>query len=346
MPVVLFVLMIVFSYYLVKPFLLALFFGGLLAYICYPLYRWMAKKINRDVSALLICLVVVIILLIPTVVLVNALVRDSYTLYINSRELLSSGVTLESCENRICDLLRQISSNPQVEYRAQESLKAITSWVIRKGTDFLMGVPKFLLNLFIVFMAMFFFLRDGDRFISKLGIYLNMQKHAYHQLISRTKDVMYAIVYGYGMVALMQGTLGAIGLWAFGISSPFFWGIVMAILSVIPFVGTSLVWGPAAVILFLKGMFADSSAMMYMGAGLFFYGLIVVSSLDNLIRPKLVGDKAKIHPAIILLGIFGGLALLGPIGFVVGPLVLSVASIMVDTYLAADKPVESEDKKS
>ncbi|MFH1682878.1 MAG: AI-2E family transporter, partial [Candidatus Woesearchaeota archaeon] len=311
----------------------ALFFGALLAYVFYPIHRWATKKINKNISALLICLIVILIIIIPAVMLVNIVVRDSYSLYTGSKELLSNGITFDNCQSHLCNLAKELSENPEVKYQSQEVLKAVTSLVIKKGTEFLVGVPKFLLNLFVMFMALFFFLRDGDKFIKKLSIYLNLQKPKYHQIMARTKEVIHAIVYGYGLVALIQGALGALGFWAFGVSSPFFWGIVMAVLSFIPFLGTGLIWVPAAAIIFFKGMFTDSSALMYKGGGLFLYGLVVIGSLDNLIRPKIVGDRAKIHPAIIILGIFGGIALLGSIGLIVGPLVLSVTAIIIEAYL-------------
>ena len=135
----------------------------------------------------------------------------------------------------------------------------------------------------------------------------------------------------------MQGALGAIGFLIFGISSPLFWGMMMAFLALIPYLGTGFIWGPAAIIIFLEGVFQDSNILMYKGVALFLYGLFIVGGLDNLIRPKFIGAKAKIHPALIMIGIFGGIFLVGPIGVIIGPLVLSLTAIFIEEYLSSRK---------
>ena len=195
------------------------------------------------------------------------------------------------------------------------------------------GVPKFFLNLIIMFITLFFFLRDGKKFVDKFSDYLNIHKKKYATITARLKQVIHAIVYGYGLVALIQGALGALGFFIFGVSSPIFWGIIMAIMSFIPFFGTGAIWVPASLYLLIKGWTTGSSVMMYKAGGLFLYSLLLVGSIDNMIRPFIVGDKANIHPAIIILGIFGGIALFGSIGILVGPLVLSLTAIIIETYL-------------
>jgi len=126
--------------------------------------------------------------------------------------------------------------------------------------------------------------------------------------------------------------LGALGFFIFGISSPILWGVIMALLALIPVVGTGLVWIPASAILVLDGMFQNSNSLIFKGVALFVYCLIFVGSLDNIIRPKLMSGRAKIHPVFILLGSLGGLFLFGPLGIIFGPLVLSLVVVLVELY--------------
>jgi len=336
-PVLLFVVLVVLSFYIVQPFLLAIFLGAILAYAFYPFYKRGQKRLkSKTVMALIVCLIILILIIIPSIFFVKTLIQESYSLYVLGKQKIAVGL-FEDCGNSICNLIESLSENPQVKYRFQESLRIITNWIIKKGSDFLISIPQILLNLFVMFFTLFYFLRDGAAFAKKMSVYLSMKKKRYAVMIGRLKEIIHAIIYGYVLIALMQGALGALGFYIFGVSSPLFWGMVMAFLALIPYLGTGFVWVPAALIIFLDGVFQNSNVLIYKGIGLFFYGLIIVGSLDNLIRPKIIGDKAKIHPALIMLGIFGGIFLMGPIGVVAGPLILSLTAIVIETYLAHRK---------
>jgi len=126
--------------------------------------------------------------------------------------------------------------------------------------------------------------------------------------------------------------VGTLGLYIFGIKSPLVWGIIMVIACMIPFVGAPVVWFPLGVFKVIIGLNSGNNYETIMGIGLLAYGFIIVSSIDNLIRPKIIGDRARIHPTIILLGILGGLAIFGFIGIVVGPLILSLFLTFAEIY--------------
>jgi len=334
-PAVVLGVLVVLSFLVIRPFILAVFLGAILAYVFYPIYRWGAEKlkINKTVVAFLICLIIFIIVIIPSFFFVKTLIKESYSLYIIGKQRFSIGI-FESCTNSFCNSIKELSKDPTVSFYFQEGLKGATNWVIKKSSDFLISLPNILLNLFIVFFTLFYFLKDGGIFVQKISGYLSMQKTKYQQVVKRMKEVVYAVVYGYLFVALIQGALGAIGFLLFGVSSPLFWGIVMAFLALIPYLGTGIIWGPAALYLILDGVFQDSNWLIYKGIGLLIYGFLIVSSMDNFIKPKIIGTKAKVHPALILLGIFGGIIVLGPIGILAGPLVLSLTSILFEEYLS------------
>lgn len=348
LPTALFVLLLVVSFLIIKPFLLAIFLGALLAYIFYPLYRWGGEKIrNKTVMALLVCLLVLVLIIVPAIFFMKTLVQESYALYMLGKQKLSTGF-FEGCTNSFCNLVKELREDPEVRYQFQEGLKAVTNWVIKKGSDFLVSIPDILLNLFVMSFTLFYFLSDGKALVRKAGVYLGrrMERKKFEEIMERLKGVVRAVVYGYVLVALMQGALGALGFYLFGVSSPLFWGIMMAFLALIPYLGTGVVWIPASAMILLNGIFQDSNWLVYKGIGLFLYGFLFVGSLDNFIKPKIIGEKAKIHPALILLGIFGGVFLMGPVGVIAGPLALSLTAIVVEEYLGERKEKKEEEKRN
>jgi len=309
----------------------AVFLGALLAYILYPLYNKLSLKTNKTVSASLICLFVLIIIVLPSVLFVKTLIQESYVLFILVKQKLATGI-FSGCQHSLCESLSNLSQNPEFNYQIQETAKTITNWIVQKSSGFLVSIPKIILNLFIMFFTLFYALKEGHNFMDKVEKYLRIQKKEYVKALKRLKEITHGITYGYLIVALIQGILGALGFFIFGISSPLFWGLLMAFLALIPFLGTGLIWVPASLFLFLEGLFQGSTSLMVKGVLLFVYCLIFVSTLDNFIRPKLMGGEANIHPLIVMLGIFGGLFFFGALGVVIGPLILSFTFILVENY--------------
>ncbi len=341
-PLVLFLIMLLVSYFIVKPFLLALFFGLLLGYIVHPLYRFLEKKVrNSTLAALLICLLVFMIVLVPLAFVFKTLVQESYVVFISVKQKLATGI-FQNCYNQFCQQLQQWGKDPVVSGKVQEIAKGITNWIVQEGQELLFRVPTMVSNFIVILFTMFYTLKDGPAWRQRMITYFNIHTQKYLQFTSRIKEVVHGVVYGYILIALIQGLLGGIGFFFFGLNSPIFWGLVMAFLALIPYLGTWLVWAPAATFLLLEGIFQDSTILLWKGIGLFFYGLVVVSSIDNLLRPKLVSKAAKIHPLVILVGALGGVFSLGAAGVFVGPIMLSLLQVVLEVFLQAGKPGENK----
>jgi predicted PurR-regulated permease PerM len=176
-------------------------------------------------------------------------------------------------------------------------------------------------------------LKDGPGLMKSINKYLSMKKQHHQKIIKRLDDVMFGVVYGNVLVALFQGIVAIIGFFIFGVNAPILWGLVVAITALIPYIGTALVWVPMSLIFFLEGFLSGDKLIMWKGVGLFLYGLLLISTIDNFLKPKIIGDRSKVHPVVILLGIFGGLALMGIPGFIVGPVVLALTISFVEIYL-------------
>ena len=326
------VVLLVISFFIVQPFLKIIFLGALFDYVSYPLYRKFNRKINSTVSALLICFLILLIIVVPAVFFVKGLIQESYSIFIIFKQKLAIGL-ISNCKSNICEVLRTYSQNPEINFQVQETAKVVINWIVTKSSDLLVSVPKILLNLFVLFFTLFYFLKEGKELIANINRYLKLQQNNYVRLIKRLKEIIHGLVYGYLIVALVQGITGYLGFLIFGISSPLFWGLFMAFLALIPFVGAGIIWVPASIIMILEGVYNNSTWLIVKGVLLFIYGLVFISSVDNIFKPKLMGNKAKIHSVVVLIGILGGLFTFGLLGVILGPLLLSFTVEFIDIYL-------------
>lgn len=330
-PVILMGILLVLSFLLLRPILVSLFLGAVLAVVTYPLYVRVKTKMRPSLAALLICLLVLVVLVVPGIFLVKGLVQESYALFVLVKQKLAVGL-FKNCSNNFCLAIQEFSKNPEVRFQIQEVSRMVTNWIIQKGSRLLVSLPRLLLHIVVTFFTFFYFLRDGKVLLRKVGPYLHLPAGSYHYLLRRLREIVHGLVYGYLLVALIQGAIGALGFFIFGVPSPLFWGMAMAFLALIPLLGTGIIWAPAALILFLNGVFQDSTALILKGIGLFVYGALLIGGLDNLIRPKMIGGKARVHPGVIFVGILGGALVLGPLGVLIGPLVLSLTRVVVELY--------------
>jgi len=327
----------VLSFFILKPLLLAIFVGALLAYAFYPFYKFTLKKTGKPtVSSFLICFLVLLIVIIPAGLLIKVLIQESYVIYLLVKQKLAVGL-FNNCTTELCTAISDFSQSEWFSSQLKEITRATTNAVIGKGSAFLVNIPRLAINLFVVFFTLFYFLKDGENLLKRLHNYLQLQQKNYVLILERVREIVHGIVYGFLLIALIQGIFGALGFFLFGVTSPLFWGVLMAFFALIPAIGTGVIWVPASVILILDGVFQDSTSLILKGVGLLVYSFIFVGSVDNILRPKIIGEKAKVHIAIIMLGIFGGILLIGPLGVIIGPLVLSLTVEVMKVYLVQRK---------
>lgn len=336
-PVVLFALLVILSFLIVKPLLLALFIGALLAYAFYPVYKFaLAKTGKPTLSSFLVCFLVLLIVIIPAGLLIKVLIQESYVIYLMVKQKLAVGL-FYNCATELCTAISELSQSEWFSSQLKEIARSATNLIIGKGSAFLVNIPRLAINLFVIFFTLFFFLKDGESLLNRLHNYFQLRHKNYVLIVGRVREIIHGIVYGFLLIAMIQGIFGALGFFLFGIPSPLFWGLVMGFFALIPAIGTGVIWVPASLILLLDGVFQNSTTLILKGIGLFVYSFIFVGSIDNLLRPKIIGDKAKVHIAIVMVGIFGGILLIGPLGVILGPLVLSLTAEIMKLYLAGNK---------
>jgi predicted PurR-regulated permease PerM len=179
---------------------------------------------------------------------------------------------------------------------------------------------------------MFFFLMDGDKLLDKILYYLPMQDRDEQRMLDRFTSVTRATLKGTAAIGMLQGSLVGIAFWVVGIPSAVFWGTIMAVLSIIPGIGTALVWGPAVIILAAGGNHLKAG-------GLFLFCAVVVGSIDNLLRPILVGKDTQMHELMIFFGTLGGIFMFGIMGMIIGPIVAALFITIWEIYAVAFKDV-------
>jgi len=202
----------------------------------------------------------------------------------------------------------------------------------------------FFFQLFIFLYAMFFFLIDGEALLRKIMYYMPLSKMDESRMMDKFVSVTRATIKGTLVIGVIQGTAAGIGFWVCGISGAVFWGSMMVVLSVIPGIGTALVWVPAAVYLAAVGKWTAA-------IGLAVYCGLIVGSVDNILRPRLVGKDTKMHELMILLGTLGGIYLFGIAGFIVGPIIAALFVTVWEIYGKAfnyaltDRPAQTRRRR-
>ena len=201
------------------------------------------------------------------------------------------------------------------------------------------GTVNLVFQLFVMLYAMYFFLLDGPAILSRILYFTPLEEESERKLIDRFVSVTRATVRGSILVGLIQGGLAGSAFFALGIPGAAFWSMVMVILSVIPVVGSGIIWGPAAVWLATGGRVAAA-------VGLTLWGLVIVGLVDNFLRPRLVGRDTKMHDLLVLLSTFGGLAMFGLVGFIVGPIVAALFLTVWDLFGVAFRDLLPEGDSS
>lgn len=181
----------------------------------------------------------------------------------------------------------------------------------------------------IMCLTIFYFLKDGEAIISYIGKFLPFEEAQKRRLAGQVKDMVIAVIFGGVTVAIIQGILGGIAFLIFGIPSPVFWGTVMAVFSLIPFLGTFIIWAPAGVMLILSGSYAK-------GIGLLLFGFFVVSLIDNILKPIIIGGRSKLPTLLIFFSVLGGISFFGFIGFILGPLIVALCLSLLEMYTAEE----------
>ncbi len=328
-------LVLYFSYLVVKPYLIDIFMAMVLFFTAKPLHRALTRALfgMRTLASFLTCLILALVILIPLVSLVSIIANQALEFSGVVRQGIQSGQLWQWVTAKINALQGWLVHLNLPLPPEQIKLEQIVQTVLTKASEFvytnavglLKGFTYFFLDLVLVLFIAFFMFIQGDDFIGEI-MQLSPLEAAHNQEILReTETTIKATLWGTVIVAFVQGILGGVGFWVFGLPQPAFWGTVMIPTAVIPVVGSALIWGPAAVYLILMGQVSA-------GVGLIIWGGVFVSVIDNLLKPMLMKGSHSTPSIFILFSILGGITYFGMIGFILGPLILSFLLSLLRIY--------------
>jgi predicted PurR-regulated permease PerM len=321
---------------MIRGFLVALLLAAILAGITYPLYcrflRWFrGRKALASVATLLVVLAVIVV---PLTVFLGIVAAEAVDVAQGVAPWIQQQVSqpneLEKLLQRVPLLESLAPYQDQIAAKLAELAGKAGTFLVNSVAATTMGTAVFFFQLFIMLYAMFFFLIDGKTLLDKILYYMPLTSEQEHLMVAKFTSVARATVKGTLVIGVLQGTLAGLAFAVAGIKGAAFWGTIMAVLSIIPGVGTALVWLPACIYLVAVGRVGTAIALFIWCAG-------VVGTVDNLLRPRLVGKDTKMPDLLILLGTLGGLLLFGATGIVIGPIVAALFVTVWEIYGEAFK---------
>ena len=316
------------------PFLKPLLLGAMVAGLSRPLYHWVTRAVGGrpSLGAALTLLILFLLVAGPISAFVGVVANQALNVsnqaipWVQQQVGAASGFNAHDwLVQRFPSLAPYVPAEAQILEKLGGAAQSAGAALVSGASRITAGTAAFLLDLFVMLYAMFFFLRDGGRILEKVFYYMPLSHEDEARVLQRFTSVTRATIKGTLVIGMIQGALAGIGFWVAGIDGAAFWGTIMAILSIVPGIGAALIWVPAVFYLFISG---QTLAGTLLGA----WCALVVGTVDNVLRPMLVGKDAKMPDLLILVGTLGGLFLFGPIGFIVGPIVCGLFLTVWDIY--------------
>lgn len=320
------------TFYIFQPFLYALILAIVFRTVFDPLYRIILSGLRgrRGLAALFATLVVLIVIITPIAFISFQIFNEAVGVYFSlTRD--GQGFSVSRIAQDAVDSLRDLFPIPEgfsidINGYARQGL----GWLLEHLGSFLSNTARLITGSFIFLIALYYLFKDGDWFRARLVAFSPLQDIHDREIIERLGIAINSVVRGNLIVAIVQGVLTALGFFLFGVPNAALWGSVAALAALIPGIGTALVLIPAIIFLFTVG--ETSSAI-----GFLIWGIVAVGLVDNFLGPQLAGRGARLHPFIALLSILGGLAFFGPLGFLLGPLTVSLLFALLDIYSSLRK---------
>jgi predicted PurR-regulated permease PerM len=316
---------------MIRTFLMAIFLAGLFSALVSPLYRrfagWFGGR--RALASLTTLLVITLFILLPLAGLMGVVTSQAIKVGESVKPWVQQQIAAPDAFFTKLEAMpfydELLPYRDLIFQKAGEMVGKISRFLIDNLQAVTFGTVNFLLMTMVMLYTMFFFLMDGDKLVQKILYYLPLEDQNEQRMLDRFTSVARATIKGTAVIGILQGGLAGLAFAVVGIPSAVFWGVIMILLSVLPGIGTALVWIPAGVIWGASGHWPQAIGLMI------FCG-IVVGSLDNFLRPMLVGKDTQMHELLIFFGTLGGIMMFGFIGFIIGPIVAALFTTVWDIY--------------
>ena len=309
------------AFLIFRPFWIVLVLGASFSIMLYPIYDWLNKKhLPNWLASLLTLFFFIIVLCIPLFGLGSIVFNQSQNLY---HSVINNGNVFPFI-NLIEDKINQLLPNG-VSFNINEQVSSFISFLTNHIANIFSATASALFSFILLLLAIFYFLKDGEKWRKTLLRLSPLSNTNDEKIISKLLQTINGVMKGTLFIALVQGILMAIGLTLFGVQNATIWGVVAAITSLVPSVGTAIVSVPAIIFLFA------TNQIIY-AIGLIIWSIVIVGTIDNFLTPYVIGRGINIPPFLILFSVLGGIALLGPIGILIGPLTVSLLYTLTEIY--------------
>jgi len=323
------------SYQILQPFLFPIAWAIVLSIVFYPLYAYTLRFVKlKSIASLITLGIILLIIFGPFSYISYLLINELQDIsgYVNTGKLeeLKNSIhhpSIQTVVNKITATLN--ITEAELDKTIVDGISRLGKEIIGKITSRLGDIVTVFLNFVLMVFSIFFILKDGPDFLSKIGDYMPFSKEQKGKLKIQIRDIIVSTIYGGVAVSLAQGTIAGASFYFLGISNPVFWGLATSIASFIPLLGASVVWVPATVYLFIKGA-------LLKGVVLALIGIFGISLVDNILRPIIIGSKTKMPVLVIFFSILGGIKLFGLIGIIMGPLVLAIFVSVIEIFRSVE----------
>lgn len=323
------------------PYLNTIILAAILAFLFSGVFERLARIVrSRSLAALLVTLLVLVTILIPLSFAGYQIAREAGGLYTYLREQTLSTQFIDTLERIQATLLSRL---PGLSLEAQDissRLQQALGWIVGYIGPIFAGISRLIISFFLLLLFFFYLVRDGGRIKRRMMDLSPLSDQQETAIFSRVGQAIGATVRGQLVIALLQGLVASIGFYIFGVPNPTLWGAVLMLTSFVPTVGTTLVQAPAIIYLY-------STGQVQAAFGLAVWAIIAVGLLDNFLGPKLIASGTRMHPLVTLLSVLGGLSLFGPMGILLGPIIVSLLYALLDIYsaLTHGKPLKKNARR-
>lgn len=339
-PFIIFILALVLLFKLIQPMITILLGSILISYISFPLFKRISKNIpNKSISIVLSLFIVMIIILIPFSFLAFEFSRQGYYFYESLSNNIAKGAVFGfgcvSEDSKLCSLLNRFESFSREQlstFGIDKQLQKLLLIFEEKVANLFLKMSIFMAEIFLTLVISYFIMKDWKAILKKIVDLLPMRTKTKNRLVKEFGNIANTVIYAQLFVALVQGIIATIGFAVFGVPFPIILGVVTAFCALIPAIGTVIVWLPASLFLIISGYFSQDYWLLAKGIGLFLYGMMIISTIDNFLLAKIVHSKAKVNQILVIVGVIGGVSLFGIVGIFIGPILLPLLVTYFETF--------------
>lgn len=318
---VLLVALIVLSFLLVKPIILSIILGLLLAFIFSPVQDKLVKIVkSKNISVSLICLVLIVLLIVPFWFLIPVLIDQSINTYLAAQQM--DFVT--PMKKFFPSLFASQDFSNEVGSIIHSFVTKSANSLMNSFSDLILNFPTLFLQVSVILFTFFFVLRDKEHLLAYIKSLLPFSPEIEKKLFENTKGITSSVIYGQVIVGILQGVITGVGFFIFGVPNALMLSLFAILMGILPILGTAVIWIPVAVYLLIGGNSVAAFGVIIFGA--------IASTIDNFLKPIIVSKRTSITTPIILIGMIGGIFLFGILGVILGPLILAYLLIVLEIY--------------